>query len=222
MTSRSQHIGWRRGVVGRRGQSLVEVAIGLAIGAIVIGAGAFAIAAMLRSSSGLERTRTASTLSQELLNKVRAVSSADWPALDGLEKGGGAEYHVATSGDALVVAVGPEALNVAGITYTRSFTVDGVCRLNNDRSLIEDCALGGTVTDPSTAKITVAASWPTGVSVKEVQVVGYVTRWRNAVFHQTDWSGTAGELGPYPESTRNYGASTGLDAASGSLWLQGF
>lgn len=109
---------WEKRVVSRQsfvvsqrnGQSLIEVIIGLGIGAVLIGAGAFAIATMLRSSLATEKYAAASAFSQELMDAVRSYTAGGWQNLYGLTKGSSTTYFLSATGSSYMVVNGEEGL----------------------------------------------------------------------------------------------------------------
>lgn len=92
------------------GQSLVEIMIGLAIGGILIGAAAFAISVMLRSNVSIERSSSAVSIAQDLMDRVRAWGAADWQNVYGLTKGSGNKYYLSASGTTLFAVNGEEGI----------------------------------------------------------------------------------------------------------------
>jgi len=78
----------------------------------------------------------------------------------------------------------------------------------------------GAANDPSTQKITVSISWPQGGLVSKTE---YLTRTRNNVFVQTDWSGGAGQEGPITSANNQFSSSTRVDysTSTGSIRMQG-
>lgn len=119
--------------------------------------------------------------------------------------------------------------------FTRYFYIEDVNRdLCGAGAITTDVASGcgsgpgstGVALDPSTEKITVAVTWPRateGVTLSED-----VTRSRNYVFWQSDWSGASGQE-MFPTSTNvtninnNFASSTNINttATSGSFTLSG-
>jgi len=95
---------------GRAGQSLIEVIIGLAIGAILVGSAAFVIASILRSNLTLQRGQSASNLSQELMNKIRSFVAADWQNIYSLTKGTSTQYWLNASGSTFIAVQGKEGV----------------------------------------------------------------------------------------------------------------
>lgn len=92
------------------GQSLVEILIGLGIGAILIGTASFAITFILRSTTDTQKINTATQVSQDLLDKVRSFSNSNWDILYNLTKGSSTRYIVYPSGTVLAVMAGSEGV----------------------------------------------------------------------------------------------------------------
>ncbi len=206
----------------RAGQSLVEVIIGLAIGALLIGAAVFAISFMLRSSSANQKFQVASGLNQETIDKVRVVVSADWNDIYTLNKGEGNFYHVNVQGNNLTIedADPLDIIIIEGVSYSTYFYVEDV-----GRNVSGDIVSSGGTDDPSTQKITVITTWTNiGGGMSEVKLVDYITRWQNTVFHQTDWVGglDGGRL-PIEAPDDKFANSDNVDSSnSGLIKLQGF
>lgn len=106
--------------------------------------------------------------------------------------------------------------------YTRSFYVENVCRSTGATGEIissgDSCA-GGSANDPSTQKITVSVGWQTGVTTTQLMLNDYLTRWKNAIFEQTDWSGGVDNSGSYTNSSDSYSSTTNTDLNSGGVLL---
>ncbi len=101
---------WFSVISSRSGQSLIEVMIGLAIGAIMIGASALAVSSMLGSSVTTQKWRSASGFSQGLLDNVRTYGSSNWQNLYGLTKASSTQYFLNASGTAFRVIQGKEGM----------------------------------------------------------------------------------------------------------------
>src|SRR3989304_6109207 len=100
------------------GQSLIEILIGIAIGAILIGGAATTITLTLRSNVQNKNIQTASSLSQAILDKVTVYADADWHNIDGAVDCGTtsvgilpppASYHLAPSGSGLECKAGAQS-----------------------------------------------------------------------------------------------------------------
>ena len=94
----------------RSGQSLIEVIVGLAIGAILMGASAFAIAGMIQTNNTSQKWRSATALAQGLLTNTRAYGTVNWQNLYGLSKGSGSDYFLNASGTTYNVIWGKEGM----------------------------------------------------------------------------------------------------------------
>lgn len=186
------------------GQSLVEILIAVSIAAIVIGAAAYGISFILSATSVNQQRQAATALVGDLMNKARTVADANWLDIYNLaDKGATSTYHVVASGTTLMVATSTQSITIDGINYTVSFSVENVSRDASDNIVTS----GGT-NDPSTQKITATVEWPAGGGTPKFQVFDYLTRWKNRVFNQNDWSGGSGQEGPLTEPNNRFASST--------------
>ncbi len=101
---------WKLKISGRDGQSLIEVLIGLAIGAVLIGAASLGVTFMLRSSASSQNVQIGTGLAQDLVDKVRSVSAAKWQDVYNLTKGTSTSYFVNASGTQLITVEGQEGV----------------------------------------------------------------------------------------------------------------
>lgn len=186
------------------GQTLVEMLIGLAIGVVVISAATYAIIFSLSSSAINQQKQIATNLAQELFNKMRSVTDANWLDLYNLpDKSSSSQYRVIASGTALIFATGTQTTVVNGVTYTQFFSVENVNRDTSDNIVADGNE------DPSTQKVTVYVQWSNDNANKsEFKIVDYLTRWRNRVLWQSDWSGGPGEDGVLTEPNNRFATST--------------
>ncbi len=203
-----------------KGQALIEILIGLAVGGILIGGATAAIVAVLRSNMESKNFQTASSLSQELMDDAKTLAEADWHNIYNLSKGSSTQYYVAASGTVLAVFPGATTTLAGNVAYTKFFSIENVSRWAGDIS-VEPSA---TDYDPSTQKITSHIQWLSAGQTMEAPITVYLTRWRNVISRQTDWSGGAGQTGPIIESSNQFASSTGIDYSSstGSIIIQGF
>ncbi len=96
--------------------------------------------------------------------------------------------------------------------FTRSFYSDNVNR--NVSGNISDAGTD----DPSTQKITANISWPVGRSISKSE---YITRSRNKVFNQANWSGGSGQSGVVTEPNNKYDVATGVTITdSGTIKIE--
>jgi len=185
----------------RNGQSLIEILVAVAIGAIMITAAATIIAPVLKINTQAGRTQTAAALGKELIDNVRVFGERDWHNILNLATTSASHYYLSTSSSPFSAVSGNETVVVSTTTYTRYFYVEDVERGVSDGAIV---ASGGT-NDPSTKKVTVAYSWPQGTTTT---VSIYLTRNRSNIFSQTDWSGGPEENLVFSTSTIKFSTST--------------
>ena len=98
---------------GRRGQSLVEILVATAVGAIMILAAITVIAPALRSNTDVARTQAAAALAKELLDNVRVWAEADWHNLGFLATSSANGYFLVNRVSPFVSATGTETMAIA-------------------------------------------------------------------------------------------------------------
>ncbi len=190
----------------QKGQSLLEVLIALVVGSIFIIGAATIIVPSLRLNTQANRIQVGAALGKELLENVRVSSEADWHTIYNLNKGSSNHYHLTTSTSPFAAAAGDEIIAVSTTTYTRYFYLDNVGR-DASGNIISS---GGT-DDPSTLKVIVVYSWSNGPSNT---IATYLTRFKNNVFDQTDWSGGPGQAGPATTTNSRFSTSSQIDYAT--------
>ena len=107
--------------------------------------------------------------------------------------------------------------------FNRYFYIENVCRTNDANYELAGVAPcdGGEVDDPSTQRITGVVEWSGKDKTANFSLIRYLTRWRNEVFHQTDWSGGSGQEGPVEKSSDQYASSTDIDfSSSGEIKIE--
>ncbi|MBI2591417.1 MAG: prepilin-type N-terminal cleavage/methylation domain-containing protein, partial [Candidatus Brennerbacteria bacterium] len=93
------------------GQALVEILVGLSIGAILIGVLTGAVAVALKSNVQIKNFQAASSFAQELVDEIRIVSEAKWNDIYNLSpKGTSTNYFIIASGTNLAVIPGKEGV----------------------------------------------------------------------------------------------------------------
>ena len=202
----------------RRGQSLIEVLIGLVIGALMIGAVAAIIAPVLRIDTQTSRAQVAAALGKELLDNVQVWSEANWHNIDGLLVTTTTlnAYYFSATNPSFVSSTGSESITVGSSTYARYFYLSAVFR--DDEGKIS--AAGGYF-DPSTKLVTVVYSWQPANSTSSLSK--YLFRSKNNFLLQTNWT-RGGQAGPFITPNNSFYATSGVDVTSstGSIILQGF
>lgn len=195
------------------GQSLIEILIGIAIGAILIGGAAATITLTLRSNVQNKNIQTASTLSQAMLDRVTVFAAADWHNIDvvsGIIPG--SSYHLVSKAPGFERKDGAASESVDGLVFSTSFKVEEVHR-NQSTEAVETSS-ASTYEDPSTKKIIAVTTWVEGGDTANVTVNKYITRSRNLIFQQTDWKGGK------PQETFPSGGTSVNDKFSESLGIK--
>ncbi len=199
----------------RSGQSLVEVLLAVAIGAILITAGVALIVPALQSNKDAAKVQVAASLGKGLLDNVRAWSGGNWNALLSLATGTANTYYLNTSSSPFTVtSVGSvQSLLVGTSTYSRYFYLSDVYRDSGGNIV----ASGGTY-DPSTKLVTVVYGWSGGPTNT---MMTYVVRSNNRVFYQNSWAGGPGATGPVTSTNSQFASSSNIDyqTATGSLYV---
>lgn len=202
----------------RGGQILVELIVGVTIILFVGVSIAFTIATSIRASEDARAKTTALFLSQEVAESVRAFTLEDWNNIDSLATSSANLYFATTSANAWTWATGTEVVSLNNIQYSRNFWSDEVYRSTSTG----DIGDSGGFYDPSTRKISVKLTWAAqGLGNSEFSHVFYVSRYLNAIFSQTDWSGGSAGEAVVTSATTTFATSTGINYASttGSLKL---
>lgn len=186
---------------GVKGQSLIEILIAIVVGVVMVLAAATLIAPALRSNTQVNRIQVAAALGKELLENVRVLAEADWHSIANLATSSANTYHLSSSSPFTAIA-GIESIDIATTTYTRYFYTEDVMRDSSGNII----ASGG-IHDLSTKKVSVAYRWPQGTTTT---VSTYLTRTRNEVFIQTDWSGGPGQEGPVSSTNSRFSTSSSV------------
>ncbi len=200
-----------------RGQSLVEILIAVAIGAVLVVAGAAMIAPALQSNAQATKEQAASSLGKELIDNVRAWSGGNWNNVLALATGTANHYYLNTTSSPFAPATGTQSIVItsatSSVTYSRYFYLSNVYRDSNGNVVTN----GGTY-DPSTEQVTVVYGW-SGGSTGTMST--YVVRGNNNVFFQNDWSGGPGQAGPVTSTGNQFASSSSIDysTSTGSLYV---
>ncbi|MDI6717892.1 MAG: prepilin-type N-terminal cleavage/methylation domain-containing protein [Patescibacteria group bacterium] len=208
----------------QKGQSLIEIIIGLAVGVIIIGGATVLIGSNLKTSLDNKINQTAFSLGQEVFGQVKSISESDWHLIYNLLKGPENNYYI-TSLQA--VASGTEAIIADGRNFIRYFYVENVnralCGIGDidSQSSTTGCLSGpgltGFAEDPSSQRITVIVSFGGKQVVNESH---YLARSRNIAIDYTDWSGSSTQEGPITRMNNGFATSSNISATStGSIRL---
>jgi Tfp pilus assembly protein PilV len=198
-----------------QGQSLAEVLIAVAIGAILIVASVAVIVPALQSNTQAAKIQAASSLGKELMDNVRVWSEGNWNNVLALATGTTNVYYLNTSSSPFFASVvsSTQSVVVGTSTYTRSFYLSDVYR-NGAGAIV---TTPGTY-DPSTKQVTVLYGWPGGPTNK---MTTYIVRGKNAAFSQNDWSGGFGQNGPETSTNNQFATSVNIDysTSTGAIFV---
>lgn len=160
----------RRIFHNKKGQSLVEIIIALAIFSLVsltVSAMALNGLSALRSGDDLSR---ATQLAHEALDATRSIRDQHWLNLvDGT-------YGLTTTNGFYEFDGASEIID----TFTRTITVESVQR-DGSNNIVE---LGGTI-DPRTKRITSTVTWQGALTPRTVSATTYLTDWTVSDWHET-------------------------------------
>ncbi|MEZ4156968.1 MAG: prepilin-type N-terminal cleavage/methylation domain-containing protein [Candidatus Paceibacterota bacterium] len=200
----------KQNIKNTAGQSLIEVMVALAVGALFIGGAVAVIAVSLRISGQNEYAQTATNLNQELGDRIGIVARADWHSISSLATS--TEYSLEESGNFLAVATGSEDIVIDSITYTRFFTVESV-----ERDSANQITDSGTV-DPSSLMVTLTTRWTQGPDTPEITMTRFIVRTGSEIFNQDDWVDGGGVAGPVTSVPDAFATSTNINySATGTI-----
>lgn len=199
----------------KQGQSLVEVLLAVALGAIFVVGAMTIITPALRINTEGEYIQAGTGLARELLDDARVWGEGDWHRISGLATSSANKYYLITTSSPFASSSGEQSVVVSTTTYTRFFYVDDVKRDPGDLIV----SSGGSY-DPSTKKITVVYKWPPINATNTMSA--YVTRNRSRVLWQTDWTGGSGQDGPVTSTNSRFASSSNINntTTTGSIIIQ--
>lgn len=198
----------------RKGQSLLEVLLAVAVGVILIGAMVVVIAPTLKINTETNEAKIGAALGRELVENLRVVGERDWHNIDTLATGTSNIFYVTSTNTLLVATSGSQDITIGTTTYTRYFYIEDICRdsNNNNVSTTSPPCAGSFTSDPSTKKATVVFRWPQSATNTFSTLF---TRWRSRVFGQTDWSsGITSTIVSATSSAMGFASSSNISYAS--------
>jgi len=189
----------------QRGSLLIEILLAVAIAAIIIGGVSALISVSLKSGQISGEKSAALGLAEEGLEAMKVIGETDWhniylppdgtgdPDISKGETEANAYYvykkdNGGTFSWDLTNDPAKGNITVNGIIYTRKIFIFNVTRnKSGDRKICvvpADCP-AGELKDPSTQRIKVKVSQSAGA---EIVIDEYLTRWKNNIYSQSDWS----------------------------------
>jgi hypothetical protein len=166
----------------RRGQSLIELVIAITIGVLFITAGIGVITLSLRIDFQNKFSQTAGELTQEVIERVSTFANADWHNIDLAPRQ--TPLHLTENAGFFSLGTASTTVVIDDLTYETSFVIETVCRDNQDSFV--SCPAG--TEDPTTLAIHAATSWQQSGETSYLRLTHYLTRNRDRVWLQSDWS----------------------------------
>lgn len=224
-----------------RGQSLVEMIIGISLGVVFMGIAAGSVTFILRNNLEARTSQIAASLAQEYLDGVSVVSESNWLAVYNppTAKGPTSQFYLNISGSNYVIIGGATSTAVENRSFTRYFSIENVNRENCGTGNViasgasGSCAINfpGVSTDinedPSTQKIIATVEWDGGQ--RKISLTKYLTRSRSAIFLQTSWANGSGQENFATSSgittiNNKFATSTNINytTSTGGIVIQGF
>jgi hypothetical protein len=205
-----------------RGQSILEILIALAVGAILIVGAVTAISSSLKVEVEGTAFQTASFLALGLADSTSSLAVSSWRNIYDLAKSPN-QFYLTVSSGSFVVSSGSESVSVGNTDFTRYFTVENVSRDSNGD--IEATYMSAN-DDPSTQKLTVVTTWlNSGGTISTHSLEKYITRRGSLIFVQTDWSEDfvePAEVITLPNNTyKKFATSTAIATTTGAIKIQG-
>lgn len=153
----------------RRGQSLIEAILAMAIFGLFAASLASMVVGGLRGVERGSEQLEAEAFAQEGIEAVRAIRDRAW------NENMYAQSAVLASGGEWVFT--GEPTETIG-KFTRTITFANVCRSQTTYDIVPACGVPNTYTDPHTKQATVAVSWQTQNGVTNtVEKIAYITNW---------------------------------------------
>ncbi len=183
----------------KKGQSLVEVIIAMAIFALISSA---IMSVTMGSLNGLTQggdETEAQGLAQEGMEAIRSIRDGAWNELVS------SPAKVSISGSTWALSSGSSEL--INNKYTRTITLSDVCR--DGSNSIVNCP--GIYTDPHTKFASTTVSWlPRFNATNTIEQYGFITNWESQDWVQTNWVGGSGQS-VWSDVTKYFSDDSNLD-----------
>ena len=202
---------------------MIEILIAIAVGVILIGVTIMIIAPVLQIDTETNEDKVGAALGRDLFERVRVYLGGDWHNFNAsAATGSDAHYYLTTStdpADPVSIVDGEESVLVSTTTYTRYFYIEDMCRAHafSSSSQIIDIASAtsgcsdGFSFEPSLRRVSIVYVWPESSS-RTFSVI--MSRFKNEILSQTDWSGGSGFSGPSADPTDNFSDSLRINFSS--------
>ncbi len=204
------------------GSLLIEALVSIAIVSVILTIGSQIIIVSLKSNKVSSEKNVALGLAEETFEAVNGIAMENWKNIykppDGsgdpsASKGAASHYYPQKMGGKWVLTAGDNQVLIDGAAFTIYINIDNVSRDGTTKDI--ESLYNSSNDDPSTQKISVFVSKSGG---EQISTSDYISRWRNEVCAQTDWSGgSTGATTTCPTSF--YGSSNSINTSGGSLEL---
>ena len=228
--------------LNQKGQLLIEILLAILIGSLIMGSTASLIVISQKSDFISGEKNIAVLLAQEGVEAVESIKNNFWHNIylppdgtgDAVSSKGDTNIYCLKNDGIIWSLSGPFSdfgpfpdceVNINGETYTRKIIFYNTNREDNADENITEIA---TEEDTSTQKLRIAVLYNNGM---DVILEEYITRWKNQIFIQSDWTGGSGQLGPILIKDRDFTANptteydtddTNIDVSGGNLKLKSF
>lgn len=205
---------------GRRGQSLIDLLIGIAVGAILIGGSIAILTPSFIENKQAGSIQSQAELADELATNIKAWAGGGWDNVLALATGTANTYFLNTSASPFVAVttgpVGLQQITLGSSTYNRYFYLTDVYR---DAKGNATTTASGTFYDPSTKLVTVIVV-ASSTTATPTTYKFYLNRDAADSFNQASWSGGSGQAAALTVASATYFAATSVSVtASGTLTL---
>lgn len=175
-----------------KGQLLIEILVAIMVASIIITGISNLFFVSIKEGDITEMRNDAILLAQEGMETIDSISKASWHDIylppDGFgskdAKGAGSVYCVKNGGASWLLSTNLADCSVLanGKPYARKVYIYNAKRDNGNISESSGAD------DPSTQKIKISVSYQGG---KDIESEQYITRWRNRILKQSEWSSSA-------------------------------
>lgn len=190
----------------RKGQSLVEILVAIAVGVILIGGSVALMGVSLKSYGTIRKHLQANVLIRQTTEVIQSLARSNWRSIYDLTKG--SNYKITASGNTWIISTGQEISTINNIPYKRYFRVYDVTRDGSGNIFTS-----GT-DDPSTQRITIFLEYDNNYLSSSTLSFFLTRSENNKTLHQTDWSGGSGQTGPIPNPGNKFDTFSNIDYAS--------
>jgi Tfp pilus assembly protein PilV len=138
-----------------KGQSLIEVLVGIGLAAVFVIGAVSIIAPALKINTQTSQIQTYAQVLGEFSTNINAWASQNWNSVLNLTTS--TAYYLNTSSSPFTATVGSDQVILGGNTYARSFYLSDIYRDSNGNVTT---TAGGNSYDPSTKQVAVAINGP--------------------------------------------------------------